>query len=533
MDHYSRSRSRESSRGNTYERYNNYSSRIHSSSSERKHEDADHHSSWNEGHSRTQNDIDDVNDEAALYFTDCILYPPQEGIDRPYGERAKKKPIGCKTIYVGGFPDPLRHSLHRVESILHEVFTTNGGKIDSIRSNNRGFCHIRFEKTESVEMALSVHGYSMLIKQDRGTPFKFRLTVDYSESHGDWEEYEARQVIAKKLHLDSCPISSVPGYNVREADKVQQNLKSDEKFEESVVILRYWLNSGAMERQKSDTFYNLLQVTHAQVKRLDDEKTMLKSEFDEIKNRFKKRTGELEKMFDHLVKLYEDAKKQKCWDRFTRAQRKSIDGWLNTAKENLPAPKPWFGMKRQSTEMDIVDQEKQDSKNAVVAGFSHVKRIKTENKDQQTDVNETEQYKEFKISNLEENLQHMRQQVWELVSKMQMKDTTIQTYQEEIEALKQAEDKKDATKMKKQKEKVIEEKDVKLACMVANFLRIHPNGAAEKMIFEYLCECDINITMEKVCTLLKRFPTLFIKHSKSKDDDTNVYWTVFSLNEVE
>lgn len=35
---------------------------------------------------------------------------------------------------------------------------------------------------------------------------------------------------------------------------------------------------------------------------------------------------------DHLVKLYEDAKKQKCWDRFTRAQRKSIDNWLSTAK---------------------------------------------------------------------------------------------------------------------------------------------------------------------------------------------------------
>lgn len=131
-----------------------------------------------------------------------------------------------------------------VEAILQEVFTTNGGNIHSIRSNNRGFCHIRFEKAESVEMAMSVTGktdlllvevkcvtsiftlgYRMVIKQDNGSDLQFRITVDYSESDGDLEEYEARQVIAKKLHLEDSPISTVPGYNLREVEKVQQNLK--------------------------------------------------------------------------------------------------------------------------------------------------------------------------------------------------------------------------------------------------------------------------------------------------------------------
>ena len=45
-----------------------------------------------------------------------------------------------------------------VNSILSEVFSTNGGDIDSIRVSGRGFCHIRFQKEESVEKALSLAG---------------------------------------------------------------------------------------------------------------------------------------------------------------------------------------------------------------------------------------------------------------------------------------------------------------------------------------------------------------------------------------
>lgn len=45
-----------------------------------------------------------------------------------------------------------------VETIMAEVFTTNGGEIDTIRLNDRGFCHIRFVREDSVDMAMSVAG---------------------------------------------------------------------------------------------------------------------------------------------------------------------------------------------------------------------------------------------------------------------------------------------------------------------------------------------------------------------------------------
>jgi len=41
---------------------------------------------------------------------------------------------------------------------MAEVFTTNGGEIDTIRLNDRGFCHIRFVREDSVDMAMSVAG---------------------------------------------------------------------------------------------------------------------------------------------------------------------------------------------------------------------------------------------------------------------------------------------------------------------------------------------------------------------------------------
>lgn len=66
----------------------------------------------------------------------------------PVGER----PLGCKTIFVGGQPQSMT-----VEMML-ELFTKHGGEIINIRQGKRNFCHVRFKDEQAVDKAMFVSG---------------------------------------------------------------------------------------------------------------------------------------------------------------------------------------------------------------------------------------------------------------------------------------------------------------------------------------------------------------------------------------
>jgi len=57
-------------------------------------------------------------------------------------------------------------------------------------------------------------------------PVRFRLIVDYSQSRGDAEDYEARRTLAEKLNLTTVPsIASIPRFGGYVIDEIMTDLK--------------------------------------------------------------------------------------------------------------------------------------------------------------------------------------------------------------------------------------------------------------------------------------------------------------------
>lgn len=92
-----------------------------------------------------------VQDKTEIVLKSCTLTPPVSGTSLP---PTRSRPPGCRTIFVGGLPNRIR------ENIVREIFERYG-RIHTLRLSPKNFCHIRFERENSVDLAIVLSGYRL------------------------------------------------------------------------------------------------------------------------------------------------------------------------------------------------------------------------------------------------------------------------------------------------------------------------------------------------------------------------------------
>ncbi|CAG5134098.1 unnamed protein product, partial [Candidula unifasciata] len=268
-----------------------------------------------------------------IRLNSCVLYPPPPGAP-PSSVRVK--PPGCRTIFVGGIPE------NSTSEILHEVFESCG-QILSIRISKKNFAHIRFENMESVDRALYISGYRMKINDSDEKEDTGRIHVDYAQAKNDQFEYECLQrAFAREMrHFQRMeedrlrPPSPPPvtHFSDHEALVLLEKLKSDESFVKASQVLITWLDRGECNRRTSTGFYSMIQHVHGHVRRLTTERTVLRDEFEQYKIQYQQKLQGLGGQLCQVERVLAAAHKQRCWDHFTKAQRKNIDTWQRQAQE--------------------------------------------------------------------------------------------------------------------------------------------------------------------------------------------------------
>ncbi|XP_068618201.1 ecto-NOX disulfide-thiol exchanger 1-like isoform X2 [Battus philenor] len=298
----------------------------------------------------------------------CKLIPPES--DSPQQPR-RERPLGCRTIFVGGLPNKIR------ESVVREIFEPYG-RIQILRLSKKNFCHIRFDKESCVDAAMAISGYKIkLINREKEKDDKEDddshatngwLHVDYALSRDDQNEYERRQrqvlraqqaqiqftvqqdTNHKANYRSPSPMRIQPFSNAAIV-QLSEKIKSEEQFSNSLPTLIAWLERGECSKKYSNQFYTMIQATNSHIRRLFNEKMQFEEELQECRERIKNNIQNVIDQLEQVAKVFTAATHQRVWDHFTKPQRKNIETWQKMTQEfnNL---KEEFHEKFQNEEME-------------------------------------------------------------------------------------------------------------------------------------------------------------------------------------
>ncbi|GFQ87275.1 ecto-NOX disulfide-thiol exchanger 1 [Trichonephila clavata] len=251
-----------------------------------------------------------------IVLTNAILIPSLPGEKRSY----KRKPDGCKTVYVGNLPENI------TRDIIKEAFE-RCGDISAIRMNNK-FCHIRFQDVESVEQALLLTGYTLKIDDKSESAYYSKLIVDYAHSYQDRAEFECKKQ-KMKHEEDGCPRSPspLPYYSQYQADFVNDKLRNEETFKEGIQVLLAWLKKGECTKDSTGKFHSMLHNVYSHGKKIMNEKALFDEEFENFKEKAKALNSHFSYILSEIGKVYTAAEMQRNWDLFSKKQRKNIEDW--------------------------------------------------------------------------------------------------------------------------------------------------------------------------------------------------------------
>ncbi|XP_031566584.1 uncharacterized protein LOC116301638 isoform X2 [Actinia tenebrosa] len=276
--------------------------------------------------------------------------PPLPNAPKP---NTSEKPEGCHTIFIGGLPESV------TEEIITEIFSMCG-TIQSIRISpgklGKNFCHVRFMDPHSVDMALGYSGYRLVITSE-GQMSGGRIHVDYAKSREDEKEYERiLRAKAREVRHQSEMEEKRVIFSERSAADLMKSIRSDSGFFESFSTLIQWLERGECTRKNSSTFYNLLSSVHSHVRRLIREKREHEETVERQKQEQLERVKLIMSQGASILKVFNAASKKKCWDHFSKAQRRNITDWHQQVDKEIKISTEEQMENRVEVGMDIDDE---------------------------------------------------------------------------------------------------------------------------------------------------------------------------------
>ncbi|XP_074093740.1 ecto-NOX disulfide-thiol exchanger 2 isoform X2 [Cotesia typhae] len=271
-----------------------------------------------------------------IHCKSCTLFPPNPNTPE---RTTKEKPPGCRTIFVGGLPENITYG------IIQEIFE-RCGEITTLRLSKKNFCHVRFANENSVDGAIYLSGYRIIIGSNVDSANTGRLYVDFAHIYARDDQYEweckQRQLQRKQRHRERVekerqrqPSSSPPvvHYTDYEASNICEKIKQNDTFMKAVQTVVTWLERGDCTKRNSTTFYSMIQSTNSHVRRLLSEKASYEEELQRAKKLMKGRMQGLLIQFSQIERVFTAASHKKVWDHFTKAQRKNIKMWKKQSSE--------------------------------------------------------------------------------------------------------------------------------------------------------------------------------------------------------
>lgn len=299
----------------------------------------------------------------------CVLYPPNPNAPLP---TTRERPLGCKTIFVDGLPDKI------TDEIIKEIFA-RCGVIETIRRRaRRNFCDIRFSDELCIDRALLFSGYLVKIENRDDPQFTGRLHIDYAKNRDDERDYEIKQRSLQRQirHQEADEKKAVRPliFYPEQVSVICDMLKEEDSFTVAASSLITWLEKGECNRKTSSYFFSMIQSSYKQIKRLQLDKVKYENELNEavrqlqfekiryenqlnqamrslqfekvkckdqlnqtkqmlnFRGRKAKLTGIMHQ-FNEIEKIYTAASLQKCWDHFSKPQRKNIETWKKQIEE--------------------------------------------------------------------------------------------------------------------------------------------------------------------------------------------------------
>ncbi|CAH0386848.1 unnamed protein product [Bemisia tabaci] len=471
---------------------------------------------------------------------DCILYPPNPNMSTP---STRKRPPGCKTIFVGGLPEKT------TEDMVREIFA-RCGDISSIRLNNmKKFCHVRFVEMSSVDNALYLSGYRIKIGQSMDTMYNGRLHVDFAQARDDqydWEchlrQLQREQRHREKIEQERSRIPSpppVPHFNEGEANALVEKLKNESSFMKATSVAVAWLERGECIKRNAHLFFCMVQNTNSHIRRIVSEKELCEEELKHVKEKTKARVTKLQAQFNQIERVFSSALHKKVWDHFTKAQRKNIETWKKQAADVKMKEFQESSVVAGDDEMEVSDSEdeaasplKKDKKDT-----ADTYKLKEENDSLRCQLeaykNEIDlirvdhqqefQNKEKELRIAQQTLKAMQQQLLESKLELMQRETKVKELEVRLSSQDGAETEQNAPEKSEDREadssanitcpstNKILERDAKLIGLISMFLHIHPFGAGVDYIWSFVQKLEPTLKPNEIETLMNRFPSIFLQ----------------------
>ncbi|XP_050540768.1 ecto-NOX disulfide-thiol exchanger 2 isoform X2 [Daktulosphaira vitifoliae] len=473
-------------------------------------------------------------DKRVIQLENCTLYPPPLNAPPP---TSRERPPGCRTIFVGGLPESI------TEDVMKSIFA-NYGEILTIRLSNRKFCHIRFENECSVDLALELSGYRLVMKGQELVSAS-RLHVDYAQARDDQYEWEMkrrhlmreerRQQQTRSNPPPSPPL--IPHFTEAKALSISEEIKTDVSFLNAVQVVITWLERGDCNKRNVNIFYSIIQSTNSHVRRLLSEKNQFEEELQNLKDLTKRRMQTILLQFTQIEKVFTSASHKKVWDHFTKAQRKNIETWKKQAmalsKLGIDDEDEMIG----GDEMDLSDDEsntkKSKSKSDPIQLQDENDHLKCELEAYKNEISmmksslQTSDQKDVQINYLQQQLLSTRQELNILNEKL---SNTQKFNYEKTNENSVASTKYSVTEISDIQKKNItlnySEQQIRLLALSSIYLNIHPLGASIENIFIYIKDINNEITIEELEKLLKDSDHLF---EKFQLDNKQYRWKLSSF----
>lgn len=463
-----------------------------------------------------------------VHLTNCVLYPPNPNAPRP---TTREKPLGCKTVFVGGLPEKA------TEEIIKEIFE-RCGTVETIRMSKKKFCHIRFSNELFVENAIYFSGYRLKIENKDEAPYTGRLHVDYAQARDDQYDYECKQRALKRQarHQEQDNYRSITPpivhYTDHEASLICDKLKNEDTFSEAACILISWFERGECSKKNASSFFSMIQSTHNHVRKLQVDKVKYEEQLNEAKKMLKKQLERIIRQFTEIGKIYKAASLQKCWDHFTKAQRKNIEMWKKQTEELKNAHVEEVINEREDEEMELSDDENDDNKKTVdieqltsqCEQDIHKLREETDSlKCQleaaqneimvlQSDHEEEIKQKDNELTVLRQALQNSNKELLNMSQKLSKDEAELKDLRA-YKCRKRDNDRNEENDLALCSSSINLENEARLVGLISTFLNVHPFGANIDYICSYLHQIDSTIKARDVESLMKKFPAIYKEES--------------------
>jgi len=466
-----------------------------------------------------------------IVYHKSVLYPPNPNAPAP---TLREKPGGCRTVFIGGTPDKAD------EDILRDVFE-RCGPIQTCRLNKKNFAHIRFMNESAVDHAVLLSGWRLKVDNNSDQPYTSKIHVDYAQARDDKEAYERMlaeqersEFLQRRALLDMNRPASPPGhptYSDREANRITEDLKLDDKYEKAAETLVFWLNSGECNKRNSMFFFNMIQAAMTHVKKLASEKHNYEEQMKILKDQWKLKISMTSVQFDKISNVLDNCTVQKVWDHFTKAQRKNISTWkqqYNDAKSDFDK-NACIPEDSSDEEVDIQPKAKKQKKSAAPAPApsnpmdpeSLLEAAKNWQMRNNPPVEDNEAADEDK-NKVAAKAAHSEAELKQAKNKIKLLQQTLQGLQKQLLEMHQN---KDAAAAKKERV-ALSGSDSRLVAVLSTYLISHCYPVSTEAIWNHVFTLDHTLDKKQIEKVLGSYSDCFECVS---DDDDGKMWKFIAL----